>query len=132
MNRREFVKASAGLAATASLARTPVSRAACTTYTVSTQPAIVIVDPTLFDSVMWVRAAVCNGARIVECGGDVAVLWYEVLVRLRVPLLGALRASDFFVLRHLARSDGRVVAHEVAGAGTVAFHIMDAREWRSQ
>ncbi len=123
MNRREFVQASAGLAATVSLARAPVSRAVCT---VCVQPPIAIVDPSRFDSVAWAKAAACDGARIVECDGDVAVLWYEVLARSRVPLVGALRASDFFVLRHLARSDGRAVAHEAAVAGMVAFRIMGA------
>lgn len=123
MNRREFVKAGAGLAATVSLAHVPVSRAACTACA---QPAIAIVDPSLFESVAWASAAARDGARVVECGGDVAVLWYEVLARSRVLLVGALRASDFFVLRCLARSEGRAVAHEAAGAGTVAFRIMGA------
>jgi hypothetical protein len=126
VNRREFVKAGAGLAATVSLAHVPVSRAACTACTACAHPAIAIVDPSLFESVAWASAAARDGARVVECGGDVAVLWYEVLARSRVLLVGALRASDFFVLRCLARSDGRAVAHEAAGAGTVAFRIMGA------
>jgi hypothetical protein len=123
MNRREFVKASAGLAATVSLAPVPVSRAACT---ICAQPAIAIVDPSLVESVKWASTAAREGARVIKCGGDAAVLWYEVLARSRVPIVGALRASDFFVLRHLARSAGRAVAHEAAGPGTVAFRIMGA------
>jgi hypothetical protein len=129
MNRRVFMKASAGLAVTAwfghALASRPVC-AVCTVCTVRAQPAIAIVDPSLLESVTRASAAARDGARIVECGGDVAVLWYEALARSRAPLVGALRASDFFVLRHLARSDGRVLTHEAAGAGTVAFRIMGA------
>jgi hypothetical protein len=102
----------------------------CAACMVRTQPTIAIVDPSLSESVAWASAAARDGARVVECGAEVAVLWYEVLARSSAPLVGALRTSDFFVLRHLARSDGRAVAQVAVGAriaGMVAFRIAGAR-----
>ena len=128
MDRRLFMTASAGCVVTAWIGRVFASSpvcAACEARAARPQPAIAIaiVDPSLPESVTCASAAARDGARIVECVSDVALLWYEVLAHSHVPLVGVLRASDFFVLRHLARSDGRAVAHE-AGASTVVFRIV--------
>ena len=125
MNRRVFMKTSVGLAASGWIGHAFASHPRCR------QPAIAIVDPSLSESVRCAAAAARGGARVVECGIDVATLWYAGLARTRAPLVGALRGSDFFVLRHLARSDGRAVMHEAVGAGIVAFRIIDQPAARS-
>ena len=117
MDRRLFIKTSAGLAASGWVGH------ALALHTGGAQRAVAIVDTSLAESVTWAGAAVRDGAHVIECGDDVAALWYAVLAHARVPLVGALRASDFFVLRHLARSDGCNVTREAANAGVIAFHI---------
>jgi hypothetical protein len=118
MNRRLFIKTSAGLAAAGWTGHAHAIR------TPRAQRAIAIVDPSLIESVRWARAAARDGANVIECGDDVAVLWYEALARTHAPLIGALRASDFFVLRHLARSDGRNVAQTGECKGVISFSIL--------
>jgi hypothetical protein len=117
MNRRLFITTSTGLAASGLMGRS------LALFTVGTQPAIAVVDPSLIESVRWASAAVRDGAHVIACRDDVAALWYAELAHAHVPLVGALRGSDFFVLRHLARSDGRSVSRKAADAGAVAFHI---------
>jgi hypothetical protein len=117
MNRRLFITTSAGLAVSGWIAQ------ALALPTTGAQPAIAVVDPSLIESVRWASAAVRDGAHVIACGDDVAELWYAELARAHVPLVGALRGSDFFVLRHLARSDGRNVSRKAVRSGVIAFHI---------
>lgn len=120
MNRRIFLMAGAGVAAGGWFGRA-MAMDACDP--VPAAPVIVVVDASLDESVEWGRAAVADGASVIDSGDDVGALWYRALADARAPVVGALRASDFFVARHLARSEGRLVSHETVRAGVVAFRI---------
>lgn len=120
MNRRIFLIASAGLATSGWLGRAMATHAP---RAIPVAPVIAIVDASLDESVKWAAAATAEGATVIEGGDDVGALWYRALAGKRVPLVGAVRASDFFVLRHLGRSEGRMVTQETLSAGVVAFRI---------
>jgi hypothetical protein len=83
----------------------------------------VIVDPSRIESMAWAVAALRDGARVVNCREDVALLWYDVLAEESVAIRGALRPSDVFVLRRLAHSAGRDVERVAACESVVAFRI---------
>ncbi|PTB21947.1 hypothetical protein C9I57_04805 [Trinickia symbiotica] len=112
--------ASAGLAASGGFGRAMVSG---DRHSVAAGPVVVIVDASLDESVEWARSAIAHGASVIDGGDDVGALWYRALRGTRVSVVGALRASDFFVIRHLARSEGRTVMHESGSAGVVSFGI---------
>jgi hypothetical protein len=120
MNRRLFIQASAGLAASGWLGHVP------TTPTRHAAPPIAIFDPSLVQSVQWAGAVAHDGARVIACGDDVAALWYALLSRVDAPIVGALRPSDFFVLKHLMQSSGRDMTRGAA-SGRVVFFRMSAR-----
>ncbi|PMS38099.1 hypothetical protein B0G57_101195 [Trinickia symbiotica] len=120
MNRRIFLIASAGLAASGGFGR---AIALGDRHSVAAGPVVAIVDASLDESVAWARSAIAYGASVIDGGDDVGALWYRALTGARVSVVGALRASDFFVVRYLARSEGRTVVHESGSAGVVAFRI---------
>jgi hypothetical protein len=120
MNRRIFLMASAGLAASGGFGR---AMALGSEHSVPAAPVVAIVDASLDESIERAKAAIADGASVIDGGDDVGALWYRALTGARVSVVGALRASDFFVVRRLARSEGRTVIRESGGAGVVAFHI---------
>jgi hypothetical protein len=81
------------------------------------------VDPSRIESMAWAVAAVRDGARVVNSGDDVAVLWYDMLAHEPIAIRGALRPSDVFVLQRLARSAGRNLERIGACGGALAFRI---------
>jgi hypothetical protein len=101
MDRRTFVKTSAALAA-AVCGPSPVAAA------LERPGTLVLVDAALPGSRAFADAAALRAARVVEIGGDVGALWYATLAphlaQTDAALIGALRASDFFVLERLAAS----------------------------
>jgi hypothetical protein len=87
-----------------------------------TRPTLALVDAALGESRTYAALAARSGAHIVDIQGDIGALWHATLRRAGATLVGALRGSDFFVLRHLAAGEGRVVSHESDGR-TVTFRI---------
>jgi len=122
MNRRLFIQASAGLAASGWFGRALTMPM----HDAEAEPSIAIFDPSLVQSVQWAYAVARKGARVIACGDDVADLWYALLARVGAPIVGALRPSDVFVLKHLMKGSGRNVTGEAA-SGAVIFFRIDAR-----
>lgn len=121
MNRRSFMKIGASMAAGGCLPPWLAARAHGDGAHAA-PPTIVLVDGELAESRACAALAVRDGARIVDIESDVGVLWHATLAGARTRLVGALRASDFFVLRHLAASEGRVVS-QADGAYAITFRI---------
>ncbi|WP_206998728.1 hypothetical protein [Trinickia mobilis] len=94
-----------------------------------------IYDASLAASRAFADSAACGGTQLFAIEGDVGVLWYArlapCLARTNAPLAGVIRASDFFVLKHLAVAANRTVLqverHGAGGACAVAFLIGNAR-----
>ncbi|HEV3106215.1 MAG TPA: hypothetical protein VGZ01_11050 [Trinickia sp.] len=121
MDRRSFMKIGASVVAGGLLP--PMLIAARGNGTRGEAPPIVLVDTALAESRAYAElAAARDSAHVVDIDGDVGALWHAMLGRVSATLVGALRASDFFVLRHLAVGEGRIVSH-TNGERTITFRI---------
>jgi hypothetical protein len=126
MNRRTFMLSGAALATVAGSAWPWFAQAAGSAREAR---AFAIVDSMLCCADALARYAARVGLPVFETGGDVGTLWFAQLAPLldsaavtaaapaarlarpRASLLGITRASDYFVLRHLALCAGRFSEH---------------------
>jgi hypothetical protein len=133
MDRRTFMEMSASVVACGILPPRLALALACGEGNREAQgessdaPPIVLLDTALAESRAYAElAAARERARIVDIHGDVGALWHGRLGRPRTTLIGTLRASDFFVLRHLAAGEGRIVSStnsNTSGACRITFRI---------
>ncbi|MBN3847494.1 hypothetical protein G3N58_11730 [Paraburkholderia sp. Ac-20342] len=99
---------------------------------------LAIVDSTLVCGASFARYAAHLQLPVFETGDDAGALWFTALApwlgdaasRATPSLIGFTRASDYFVLRHLAIRTGRFVEHsheprvgQPAQAAYVAFAL---------
>jgi hypothetical protein len=94
--------------------------------------AIAIFDPALAASRAFADDAARAGMLAIDIRDDIGELWYATLAprlaRASAPLVGVLRASDFFVLKQLAAGAGHVVRHaaqESAGRAMAIAFVID-------
>ena len=124
MDRRTFVKTSASLTAAGGVWPWFADAA-------EGRRAIAIFDSALAASRAFADDAARAGMLVIDIRDDIGELWYATLAprlaRASAPLVGVIRASDFFVLQQLAAGGGHVVRHAAQeGAGrakAIAFVI---------
>jgi hypothetical protein len=117
MDRRTFMLTGAWLSTAAGGAWPWLAQAAACAADART---FAIVDPTLECGASFARYAAHLRLPTFETGDDAGALWFTTLAprlddgqtsRATVSLIGFTRASDYFVLQHLALRTGRFVEH---------------------
>ena len=128
MDRRTFLMTGAWLSVTG-CAWPWMARAA------SAHTTVALVDASLVAARAFSVDAVRGAMPVFETGDDIGMLWYTTLAPQLAAtpglLVGLTRASDHFVLGHLALRSGRMVEHRcqpyAGGSAAVAF-LMGPRE----
>lgn len=133
MDRRTFVKTGASLAAAGCVPP-------CLVAALKRPQTLAIVDVSLAKSRVFADTLARRGLPFVDVRGDVGALWFATLAshlaRTNATLTGVVRASDFFVLKHLAASAGRRPSHvavtDAAGSSAAVTFVIDRRSLAAQ
>ncbi|QDQ83737.1 hypothetical protein [Paraburkholderia megapolitana] len=131
MDRRTFVATSAWLAATAGYTWPAFARVA------DTRGTLAVVDLNFAHGRAFAQHAAGMSMATVEVGDDIGALWHSVLVShlagTGASLVGVVRASDSFVLAHLAnrfcRIAQQVLERDAVNTLLVTFVLKPATSW---